>query len=138
MSNSTMYNMFNSLVKAAKTTGVEHIYLQNRPKTSDTDSKNFVVVSLPTRMYRDVKGNDDFKVSTSGLFVISVRAKQDYTPNIKAQAELVQKFMDLFPIHDDYIVASNPTILLNGSDNTGFQTTSIMFDIRTKINSFKK
>lgn len=133
-----MYNIFNSLVKAVKTTDIEHIYLSNRPKTSDEKMKDFVIINLPSRFYREVKGNTDFMVETTGLFDIGVRAKQDGTPNINAQTSMVQNFMDLFPINDDYITASNPQILLKGDDETGFQRTTVMFDIRTKINQFKK
>lgn len=138
MANSTTYNILNSLTRAAKTTGVEHIFVTNRPKVYDTKMGNFVVVMLPGRQTRPVKGNDDFIVRTAGVFNIAMPEKQNGTPNIKAQTDLVQKFMDLFPISDDYITASNPEIIMRGDDDTGFQVTSIMFDVRTKINSFKK
>lgn len=135
---STIFNIFNSLSKAAGTTDVGHIYLTNRPKLFDTGMGSFVVISLPARISRDVKGNDDFLVSTSGTFVIGAVAKKDGTPNIKAQTKLVQQFLDLFPISDDYITATNPQVIMRGDDETGFQITSIMFDIRTKVNQYLK
>lgn len=134
----TLYNIFNSLVKAVKTTGVENISLTNAPSSGNKNVSQFVVIALPSRLDRDVKGNDDFIVSTSGVFHIAVKAKSDNTPNIKAQTELVQKFMDLFPINDDYIAATSPQILINGDNKAGYQVTSIFFDIRTKINQFLK
>ena len=97
----------------------------------------FAVIDLPTEQYRPVKGNDDFIVRTDGVFYVGVKAKSDNTPNISKQTTLVQKFLDLFPINDDYIVASEPTVLLKGSDKSGFQITTISFSIRTKINSYK-
>lgn len=132
----TMYNIFNSLVSAAKTTGIESIYLSNRPKIAKEISE-FVVIDLPTEQYRAVKGNDDFIVRTDGVFYIGVKAKSDNTPNILKQSELVQKFMDIFPIEDEFIVASGPRILIRGDDKAGFQITTISFNIRTKINSYK-
>ena len=131
-----MYNIINSLVSAAKTTGIESIYLPNRPKVAKEISE-FVVIDLPTEQYRAVKGNDDFIVRTDGVFYIGVKAKSDNTPNILKQSELVQKFMDIFPIEDDFIVASGPRILIIGDDKAGFQITTISFNIRTKINSYK-
>lgn len=133
---STLYNIFNSLSNAVKATGVAHVYLVNRPKLLDTSMESFVVVNLPARLYRDVKGNDDFVVSTTGTFMVGVAAKKDGTPNIKAQTELVQKFMDLFPISDNYISATNPQIILRGVDEAGYQITSVMFDVRTKVNQY--
>lgn len=137
---STLFNICNSLTSAAKKTGVNegNIFLLTRPKLFDTGIAEFVVIGLPSRLYRDVKGTDDFLVSTNGIFTIGVRSKSNGTPNIKAQTELVQKFMDLFPISDDYISATKPQILLKGDDEAGYQITSIMFDIRTKINQFLK
>jgi hypothetical protein len=85
-----------------------------------------------------VKGNDDFIVRTEGVFYIGMKAKSDNTPNIGKQTALVQKFLDLFPITDDHIVATEPTVLLKGSDKSGFQITTISFNIRTKINSYKR
>lgn len=132
----TLYNIFNSLTEAAVKTGIGNIYLTNRPKVFDTSMGSFVVISLPARLYRDVKGNDDFMVSTAGTFIIGVVAKEDGTPNIEAQTQLIQKFMDLFPISDDYISATNPQIILRGVDETGYQLTSILFDVRTKVNQY--
>lgn len=132
----TMYNIFNSLVTAAKTTGLTNIYLSNRPKVAKKMSE-FVVIDLPTELYRAVKGNDDFIVRTDGVFYIGVKAKSDNTPNISKQTELVHKFVNLFPIEDDFIVASGPSILMRGDDKAGFQITTISFNIRTKINSYK-
>ena len=136
MQKSTTYNILNSLVSTAKTTGVENIFLLNRPNVTK-EMVEFVVIDLPTDQYRAVKGNDDFIVKTDGVFYIGVKAKSDNTPNISKQTTLVQKFLDLFPINDDYIVASEPTVLLKGSDKSGFQITTISFSIRTKINSYK-
>lgn len=135
---STMFNIFNSLVTAAKSTGVEAIYINNVPNASEKRPDTYVVVSLPSRFYREVKGNNDFMVTTGGLYSVCVRAKQNNTPNIVKQTALVDKFMQLFPISDDYITAYDPQILIKGDDETGFQVTSIMFQIRTKINQFLK
>lgn len=133
-----MYNILYSLVAAAKTTGVEKIYIPNRPKVSQAKEKSFVVIQLPARLFREVKGNDDFLVSTAGLFRIGVKARQDNTLDVPKSTALVQEFMDLFPINDDYITASDPQPSLEGDDETGFQVTSIYFDIRTKVNQYLK
>ena len=132
-----MYNIFNSLVSAVKTTGIANIYLSNRPNITK-EMTEFAVIDLPTEQVRAVKGNDDFMVRTNGVFHIGVKAKSDNTPNIKKQTELVQKFLDLFPINDAYIAATEPTVILQGSDKSGFQITTISFSIRTKINSYKQ
>lgn len=138
MAHPTIYNIFNSLSQAVTATGVENVFLSNRPKVYDKDMGSFVVIALPARVRRAVKGNDDFVCATNGVFNVGVAAKENGTPNIKKQADLVQKFMNLFPISDDYISATNPTIMLRGFDETGFHVTSIYFDVRTKENQYLK
>lgn len=138
MAKSIIKNILTSLTKAAQTTGVQHIYLPNRPMKADESIKNFVVIDLPLRIHREVKGNDDFLVTTSGTYTIGVRSKSDNTMNLNATTDLLQQFLELFPINDEYITATNPEIILRGGDDTNFQKVSIMFDIRTKINSYLK
>lgn len=140
MPHSTQYNIINSLVSACKEAKAEKIFISNRPKIGAAGAKykSFAVIVLPSRLYRDVKGNTDFLMSTNGILSIGVEAKKDGQPNIERQTEIVQSFLDLFPINDDYISATNPVILMKGLDETNFQITHIMFDIRTKINQYLK
>lgn len=138
MAKSTIQNIFTSLTKAAQKTKAEKVYLANRPKSAEKGLNSFVVVSLPANLTREVKGNDDYLVTTSGLYTVGVKAKSNNTLDLSAQSNLVQEFLDLFPINDEYITAANPTVIMRGGDETGFQITSIMFDVRTKVNSYLK
>lgn len=129
------YNILNSLCKAVKTTGIKYLYIINRPDVSHEQTE-FVVIDLPSEIKRKTKGEDDFLLETEGIFYLGVKSKVNNTPNIEKQTELAQKLMNLFPIQDDYIVATRPSLLFEGSDKSNFQITTIAFNIRTKINSF--
>lgn len=130
------YNILNSLCKNVQKTGIKSVYLIDRPEIS-LEQENFVVIDLPANIERGVKGNTDFILNTEGVFYLGVRSKSNGTPNIDKQTQLIQKLLDLFPIIDKYIVATNPTILFKGRDKSDFQITTITYNIRTKINSFK-
>lgn len=129
------YEILRSLYTAVKTTGIEDIYLINRPDISHS-LEEFVVVDIPGSITRETKGEDDFLLNATGVFYLGVKSKSNNTPNIQKQTDLIQRLIDLFPIKDNHIVATRPSILFRGSDKSNFQITAIEFNIRTKINSF--
>jgi len=65
------------------------------------------------------------------LISVFCKAKTDGTMNVNAQSNLVQQVLDLFPIVGDAVEASNPAILMQGSDGYGYQVTQITFKLRT-------
>lgn len=138
MTHPTRYNIYNSLVKAAKSTGVANIYPDNLPKASESLSVNYVVVWLPARLKRICKGNDVFVVETQGVFRIGVKARQNGTTDIPKTTELEDKFMRLFPISDEYITASAPEPISKGLTEEGYQEIWIYFQIQTKVNQYLK
>lgn len=138
MAHPTRYNIWNSLIGAVKTTGVERVYPDNLPKTSKSNGSSYVVVWLPSRLTRMCKGNDDFVVETQGVFRIGVKARQDGTTDIPKSTELEEKFKKLFPISDDYITAYGPEPMAKGLTDAGYQETWIYFQIRTKVNQYLK
>lgn len=130
MANDTfLYKVFNDLVNAAKKTG-KPVYLE-RPKSLKSEVTQFVVVSLPAQIYGMVKGGLGFRSGSNGLISVFCKAKTDGTMNVNAQSNLVQQVLDLFPIVGDAVEASNPAILMQGSDGYGYQVTQITFKLRT-------
>ena len=130
MENDTfLYKVFNDLVNAAEKTG-KPVYLE-RPKSLKSEVTQFVVVSLPAQIYGMVKGGLDFRSASNGLISVFCKAKTDGTMNVNAQSNLVQQVLGLFPIVGDAVEASNPAILMQGSDGYGYQVTQITFKLRT-------
>lgn len=127
------YQMFGSVVKMLKDCGVK-AYLMDRPKEAPK-SDAFAVVDFPVSLRRPFVGNDDFRYRTQCVIYLFFRAKNDGTPNIDKQTTLVRKVFGVFPYKDDVCECINPTVLLRGADEYGFQVTTITFTIRTRINS---
>ena len=127
--NSFLYKIYDDLVNAVKKTG-KPVYL-DRPKTLNSETTQFVVVSLPAQIYGMVKGGLGFRSGSNGLISVFCKAKNDSTLNINAQSILVQQVLDLFPIAGKAVEASNPAILMQGYDGFGYQVTQITFKLRT-------
>lgn len=128
------YQMFNSVTAMLKDCKIK-TYLCDRPKETGTKMSEFAVVDFPVVLRRPYLGNDDFRYSTRGVIYLFVRAKNDGTPNIDAQTSLVRKVCERFPYKDDMCECVDPSVLMRGADEYGFQLTTITFTIRTRINS---
>ena len=127
------YQMFGSVVGMLKECGVKS-YLSERPKEAPK-TDDFAVVDFPVMIRRPFVGNDDFRYRTQGVIYLFCRSKNDGTPNIDRQTRLVRKVFEMFPYKDDMCECVSPSVLTRGSDEYGFQVTTITFTIRTRINS---
>ena len=135
MAKSTLYNIYNDLVKAVKPiVGNKNVFLKDRPKTNgdEVPMSKFVVVDLPVSIGDYVIGSKKTYLTTSGVYYLFTQSRKNDTLDINATGELVDSVFDLFPISGDYVVASNPVVRMGGSDGMGFQVTTVTFDIHTK------
>lgn len=141
MAKSVLYNIFNDLTKAVKNVvEARYIFLQDRPDTSkeDTPMQKFVVVSLPLGIEDYVIGNKKTLLNTDGVFYLFTQARSNNTLNINTMGDFVDQIVNLFPIVGEYCTAANPVVRLSGSDNLGYQVSTITFDIQTKWKAFDK
>lgn len=135
MANTTAtYQMFNSAATMLGGCGLK-VYLMDRPKETPSKTTSFAVVDFPVSVVRPYIGNDDFRFATTGVIYIFCRARNDGTPNIDAQTALVRKVTDCFPYKDVTCEFVNPSVLMRGADEYGFQVTTVTFAVRTRINS---
>lgn len=135
MAKSTLYNIYNDLVKAVKPiVGNKNVFLKDRPKTNgdEVPMSKFVVVDLPVSIDDYVIGSKKTYLTTSGVYYLFTQSRKNDTLDVNATGELVDSIVDLFPISGDYVVASNPVVRMGGSDGMGFQVTTVTFDIHTK------
>lgn len=132
---SILYLIYDDLSKAVKGIGSKTFF--GRPEPVGQDIANFIVIDIPTEIRSRIKGSYDMSVDCWVVFSVFCKAKTDRTLNINAQSELTQKVLDLFPINGKTIVATNPRVLMQGFDETGYQVTQITFKLRTKFNARK-
>ena len=125
--------IYDDLVDAVK--GITPNTFLGRPKSTRKELTKFIVIELPTEIHGMVKGSVDFSAKCYGLFSIFCKSKSDETLNVNEQSALAQSVIDKFPINGKYITATDPAVLMKGSDGNGFQVTEVTFRLRTKFNS---
>ena len=128
-----IYLIYNDLSNAVK--GIGKKTFLGRPEPVGSDVSNFIAIDIPTEIRSRIAGSFDMSVDCYATFDVYCKAKTDRTLNIGTQADLVQKVLDVFPINGKCVTAANPTILMQGFDETGYQVTEISFRLRTKFNS---
>ena len=128
-----IYLIYNDLVSAVK--GIASKTSIGRPEPIGSDVASLIVIDIPTEIRSRIKGSYDMSVDCYATFDIFCKSKSDRTLNIGSQSNLTQKVLDVFPINGKAVIASNPTVLLKGFDETGYQVTSISFKLRTKLNA---
>lgn len=133
---SLVYLIYDDLVKAVK--GIGSKTFLGRPEPVGQDVANFIVIDIPADIRGRVKGNFDTMVGSHGTFSVFCKSKTDRTLNIGSQCDLTQKVLDVFPINGKYVTCSCPNVLMEGSDETGYQVTTISFKLRSKFNAREK
>ena len=128
-----VYLIYSDLSASVK--GVAGNVFFGRPEPVGSDVANFIAIELPTEIRGMIAGSFDMSVGCYATFDVYCKAKKDRTLNIGAQSDLIKKVMDVFPINGKCVTAANPTILMQGYDETGYQVTKISFRLRTKFNS---
>lgn len=134
-SSSTLYKIYSDLVTAVS--GVinpKYIFLRERPKfeNGSVAMSQFVVISLPVDIEDYVIGNRRTYLTTGGILYLFNQSKANGTLNLNATGSLVDSICDLFPISGTYISAVKPVVQMTGSDENGFQVTTVTFDLRSK------
>ena len=132
--------IYTDLVKALSGVIESKYVFLGRPNTSmngDSTMAKFAVVELPLRIEDYAIGKKKWMLVTSGMFYLFTKSKANNTLNLNAASDFLESVVNLFPIVGDVCSATNPTVLLSGADEYGYQVTSITFDLQTKVNVFK-
>lgn len=128
-----IYNIYGDLV--ASVDGIcERVFL-DRPKITQQQYESFIVVDLPTDVRNRLKGRFGVMLDCLATYTVFRKAKPDDTLDIFEQSEDIQKVLDVFPINRRYVSAVEPKVLMQGSDGYGYQSTQIVFKLRTKFNA---
>ena len=131
--------VFGDLVDALKTVVPENkIFLGDRPSLSEGIEPlgTFAVIELPVSIEDLAIGNKKFVLQTMGVIYLFNKCKKDRTVRINDLSDSVDSVVGLFPISGSYCVAADPSVLLRGSDGTGYHVTTITFYIHTRAGVF--
>lgn len=93
-----------------------HVFVANRPNLTDTQMKDFIIISLPYSI-------QDYIVfqTTTIRIEIAVRCKNGNVENVARLQELLDKITEKMPMADgNKFRICRPKLALKGSDITGF------------------
>jgi hypothetical protein len=107
----------------------KNVYVVNRPKSVSEAMGDFAVVSVPTRIQERTIGYEDYAQQTTGRIMLFVRDKANGTQNIQRTQALLNIAKSLFPMSNENVKCYRPTVINTGSDDNGFHTVTIQFDI---------
>lgn len=131
-----IYYIYNDLVTAVN--GIAKKTYLDRPKALAEETTNFIVVDIPDNIRKRFKGDMNFMVGCYGVFHLFVKSKTDGTPNIDTQTRLTDSILNVFPINGIHVTASEPDVLMKGTDGYGYHVTTITYKLRTKFNADKQ
>lgn len=116
----------------------DKVYLQDRPKATDDRINSYIVVELPSGLASGVidAGVSDYDDYTSTcrftLFVRNrARAGNINEIDITSVDSKMKALLGIFPIADDNVQITTPTIVLSGDDESGFHYIFIQARLRT-------
>lgn len=113
-------------------------YYQDRPTSVDRKINSYLVISMPSSIVnQELNPNGEYNdYTTTVLLEVYVRDKMSsQNPvgvDIKLMDEKVMKILSLFPIDTDKIYVTQPQIVIQDNDDSGFHVTLIRAKLRTK------
>jgi hypothetical protein len=133
---STIAKMYDDLINAFD--GIVErklIFPGGRPDIKEPDLEKmpkYIVVELPVNIEDYAAGNHKFHLTTTGVVYLFSKAKKNRTFNVNSLSDFTDEVTDRFPISGEYIAATNPTVLMSGTDEFGYQLVTVSFDVHTK------
>ena len=109
--------------------GVE-VFITTRPKWYRERMNEFIVVSLPVSITNMTVGNCGMTRTTCRIEIFA--RDKDGQENIDRLDELTGKIESIFPITGDGMTASEPSVIMEGSDGNGFHVIVVQADFLTK------
>jgi len=126
-------SMYNAVLGIA-----DAVYLQERPKSTDSPINSYIIVELPLNLRSGVldTGNSDYNDYKSTcritLFVRNrTRAGNINEIDVNSVDAKIKSILSVFPIVDNNVQITSPSVLLSGDDESGFHYVFIQATLRT-------
>ena len=110
----------------------DYVFTGNRPQATPQQMKDFVVVSIPTRLESSTYGGGYGVTSGYCNIEIYVKLKKSGMEDVNKMASMIEDILEMFPYKDDTIQISRPQTMLRGNDGLGFSATLIRAEIVIK------
>lgn len=98
----------------------KNVFTGSRPQATPEQMKEFVVVSIPSRLESSTYGGGFGMTSAFCNIEIYVKHKKGDVEDQVKMDEMLEKALSVFPYSDGNIQMSRPSVMLRGSDGLGF------------------
>lgn len=110
----------------------DNVFTGNRPQATPEQMKEFLVVSVPTRLDASTYGGGYGVTKGYCNIEIYVKLKKSGMEDVKKMESLIGDVLDIMPFQDETIQLSRPQIMLKGNDGLGFSAVLIRTDLLIK------
>lgn len=110
----------------------DHVFTGSRPQATPEQMKEFVVVSIPSRLESLAYGGGYGHTSGFCNIEIYVRLKKGGMEDVNKLDEMLGELLDVFPYKDDSIQLSRPQVMLRGNDGLGFSAVLVRTELLIK------
>lgn len=129
--------IYKSMYDAVKSI-CDEVYIQDRPQSIDKRINSYILLEVNSAITnQELNPNGDYN-TFSGIvrFVLFVRnrtsAKNFNAMNINSIDEKFSELMKIFPITDDYVLITRPSVLMSGNDGSDFHFVAVNAFLKTK------
>lgn len=110
----------------------DYVFTGNRPQATPEQMKEFVVVSIPSRLESLTCGGGYGVTSGYCNIEVYVRLKKSGMEDVAKMDEMVGDLLDMLPYQDDFVLLTKPQVMLRGSDGLGFSAVLIRTELVIK------
>lgn len=121
----------NSLYDKAREVS-SNVFTGGRPTATPEQMTEFVVVSIPSRMESSTLGGGYGVTQGYCNIEVFVKLRKGGVENLTKLDSMLKDVLDLFPINDETIMASRPTVMLRGNDGLGFSAVLVRAELVIK------
>lgn len=107
----------------------DYVFTGNRPQATPEQMKEFVVVSIPSRLESSTYGGGYGVTSGYCNIEIYVKLKKNGMEDANKMDDMVGDMLDMIPYHDNIIQLSQPKIMLKGNDGLGFSAVLVRAEL---------
>ena len=108
------------------------VYTGNRPQATPEQMKDFVVVSVPSRLESSTYGGGYGVTSGYCNIEIFVKLKKSGVEDANKLESLLGDLLDLFPYNDEVMQLTRPMVALRGNDGLGFSAVLVRAELFIK------
>lgn len=110
----------------------KNVFTGGRPQAVPEQMKEFVVVSVPSRLVSGTYGGGYGSVSGYCNIELFVKLKKSGVENVDKLNSMLDELLSVFPYADSVVQLSRPTVMLRGNDGLGFSAVLVRAELLVK------